>query len=318
MDEIVRPKRYSLQLKLINKWKIEFINLLTDDLDSLDKVTSICYTKEKFLKVVHPFLIDYILDNYERGDLVITYKQGDYLNELDVLQKEWNFTAYITREEIKKIIDDKIRDSKQINGKKIRLIDYYKALAEINHYYTKLNEKQLDEVYLGQKGKRVAIQALLSMGVIKDKSRYIPTKKDIKAIQDKLFEIYNKSVKYINLHSQMTLVDFSSEEKAIKNIYCRSLTYNILPYLRKLREDPDAEYFIDASFYPENLDTNIEVKDCRDSFADFDKYMERVENLENKLRRHNNYQKDIEDIYLEKINEYITRYDRIKVLERSN
>lgn len=314
MDDVIRQKRYFLQLKLINKGKVTYINLLNDDLDSIDKVTSICYTKEKFLKILHPSLIEYILDNYEKGDLVITYKQGDFIREIDVLQREYRYLAYIDRKEIDIIIYKSIINSRRINGKKLTQADYFMALVKNEEKYKKLTVSAIFKIHEGQLGKRAAIQALLDLKVIKDRSIYVPTMEDVEEIQKKLVEIYKNSIYYMNAHSQITLEGFTSKDGIIKQRYSSSLTYNMFPYLRKLRETPDAEYYIDSSFYPENLDTNIEVKDGTNSFDEFLEYEDRKENLKNKLKRHANYQKDIKDIYFEKINEYITRYDKIKVM----
>lgn len=310
MNESKKQKKYYLQLKLKKKNKVEFITLINDSLPEIDKITSISYTKERFLAIFHPSFIKYILNNYDSGDLVVTYKSGEYIKEIPTIQREERFMAYITCDEIEDIIFDKIINSKRINGRKITQGDYFVSLMNINYYYAKLRGEELLRVHRGQLGKRVAIEALLSMKLINKPNEYVPTPEDVELIQKKLLEIYFTTRNYFNFRAQITLENFVVDKGIIRERSNAILMNDILPYLREITDNPAAEYIIDESFRPENLALMIPTQPVIENFAEFSRYEDEQAAYRQKMIRHNNFQRPVKNIYQEKILEYQSCFEQ--------
>ena len=318
MNDEKKQKKYYLQLKLRKKNKVEYITLLNDTLDEIDKITSISYTKERFLETLPHEFVSYILNNYDNADLIVTYKSGEFIKEIPTIQKEDRYMAYITRDEIEDIIFDKIINSKRINGKKITQGDFFVQLFDINYYYSKMKAEELLKMYTGQLGKRVVVQALQNMNLLKDKQSYVPKIEDVNRIQEKLFEIYMNSTEYLNYHSQITMEGFSVKDGLIRERFSNVTLYNVIPYLKELLVNPKAVYYIDKSFYPENFETNIEEPIEKDDFVEFMTIADKNEQIRNKIKRHGLYQCKVKDIYLEKITEYQLRTDKGIILEKKS
>lgn len=307
MDEEKKIKKYSLQLKMKKKNRIELIPLITDTLDAIDKITSITYVKERIIALLPEEFLYYLVENFDKGDLIVTTKQGEYLKELPTIPREDRYMAYITRSNISQIILEGIIDSHQINGRKITQADYFMKLIGYNYNYSKLPAAELLNLHNGQYGKRVVVCALSEMGLIPNKKDYYPTEKDVGKIQDKLLKIYQNSRGYYYARSQIKLDNFIMDKGVIKGNTSSMLFYDILPFLKQLMVDPDATYYIDNSFLPQNMpamfdpDTNIDQ-----DFGEYLKAGQEADAIKQKHHRHALYQSKIKPAYLEKINEYIT------------
>ena len=112
------------------------------------------------------------------------------------------------------------------------------------------------------------------------------------------------SIEYLNSHSQLAMEGFSVKDGVIREKFSNITLYNVIPYLKELLINPEAIYYIDKSFYPENFDRTMEESLVKDNFAEFMTVADKNEKIAKKIQRHNLYQCKVKEIYLDKLTEY--------------
>lgn len=307
-------KKYYLELKLKKGKYIEYITLLKDTLSNIDKVTAISYTKEQLLLILYPQFIDYILDNYEKADLVVTYRHSDTIKELPVVTKNNYYYAYVTSDELERVIQAEILSGKQEDGVRRTLSKYFMELQKLEYSLKYKTEDYIKKLHYEQKGKRQVVYVLNSMGLLKNKKDYIPTESDIELINELLLNMYLESKGIANARNQMNLYQIDSKKMKIypiainkedKPYFSRIFEYNVLEFLRRRRNDPNAVYYIDNSYrvlekIPQRPNINIQYM----TFEEYSKIEDERDRVKIKIKIHNNHQKPVKGVYTRVLSEY--------------
>lgn len=307
-------KRYYLELKLKKGKNIEYITLLKDTLSNIDKVTAISYTKEQLLLLLYPQFIDYILDNYDKADLVITYRYSDTIKELPVVTKNNYYYAYVTASELERVIEKEILSGKQENGIRRTLSRYYSELIKIEYNLKYKREDDIKKLHYEQIGKRYVVYVLNSMGLLKNKKDYIPTESDIILINNLILKMYLESKGIAHERNQMNLYQIISNKIKIYPIaiskedkikYSRIFEYDVLEFLKRRRSNPNAIYYIDNSYrvfekIPQRPNINIQYM----TFEEYSEIEDERDRVKTKIKIHNNHQKPVKEVYTRVLSEY--------------
>lgn len=307
-------KKYYLEIKLKKGKNIEYITLLKDTLSNIDKVTAISYTKEQLLLLLYPQFIDYILDNYDKADLVITYKYNNIIKELPVVTKNNYYYAYVTVDELERVIQEEILSGKQENGIRRTLSRYYSELVKLDYNLKYRKEKDIKRLHYEQIGKRYVVYVLNNMGLLKNKKNYIPTEFDINLINELILKMYLESKGIAHERNQMNLYQMVSNKIKIYPIaiskedkikYSRIFEYDVLEFLRRKRFDPNAIYYIDNSYrvfekIPKRPNINIQYM----TFEEYSEIEDERDRVKTKRKIHNNHQKPVKGIYTKALSEY--------------